>query len=110
MTRQHKYTVEWARVAEEDLVAIVNYIALDSVEAALTILTRLRERVENLFVMPLRGRVVPELKEHGVLTYRELIVKPWRIIYRVSDSKVYVLAVIDSRRNLEDILLERFGR
>jgi hypothetical protein len=57
--------------------------------------------------MPNQGRIVPELKEQGIQTYRELIVAPWRIVYRVSDTTVFVLSVIDSRRNVEDILLDR---
>jgi len=55
-----------------------------------------------------RGRIVPELKTYGILSYRELIISPWRVVYRTSEQKVYVLAVIDSRRNIEDILIERF--
>jgi len=57
---------------------------------------------------PDRGRIVPELKAYGILSYRELIISPWRVVYRTSEQKVYVLAVIDSRRNIEDILIERF--
>lgn len=58
--------------------------------------------------MPLQGRIVPELRYYGVLTYRELIRPPWRIIYKTEENKVWVLAVIDGRRNVEDILLDRF--
>jgi hypothetical protein len=36
-----------------------------------------------------------------------LIVPPWRIIYRISEMKVYVLSVLDARQNVEDILLKR---
>ncbi len=57
--------------------------------------------------MPERCRIVPELKEQGILQYRELIVKPWRIIFRIAEKKVYALSVLDSRRNIEEILLER---
>ncbi len=57
---------------------------------------------------PLRGKVVPELRWHGVTTYRQLIEKPWRIIYRVDGWRVWVHAVVDGRRSLEDLLLERF--
>jgi plasmid stabilization system protein ParE len=110
MTTRHKYPVRWARVAEQDLEAIIDYIALDNVDAAFAVLMRLRDRVATLSTEPLRGRVVPELQAQGVLSYRELIVKPWRIIYRESQQDVQVLALLDSRRNLEDILLERFGR
>jgi hypothetical protein len=43
-----------------------------------------------------------------LIIYRELIELPWRIIYKIEEDKVFVLAVIDGRRNMEDILLDRF--
>jgi plasmid stabilization system protein ParE len=58
--------------------------------------------------MPLQGSVVPELRYHNILTYLELIGPPWRIIYKVEQNNVWVLAVIDGRRTVEDILLDRF--
>jgi len=58
--------------------------------------------------MPERCRIVTELKDQGVMQYRELILSPWRIMFRVTKMKVYVLSVLDSRRNIEDILLKRF--
>jgi hypothetical protein len=64
----------------------------------------------NLYFLPLRGRVVPELMDQGILQYRELIISPWRMIYRVSNSTVYVPSIIDSRQNVEDILLNRLVR
>ena len=45
-----------------------------------------------------------------MLTCRELIESPWRILYRIEADTVYVLAVIDARRNVEDLLLDRFVR
>ena len=67
-------------------------------------------RVAALQRMPERGRVVPELAAMGVHLYRELVVAPWRIIYRISGRTAYVLAVVDGRRNLEDVLLDRLVR
>ena len=57
--------------------------------------------------MPERGRIVPELREQGITVYRELVEPPWRILYRIESDRVWVLAVIDGRRNVEDILLKR---
>jgi len=74
----------------------------------LRILQNIKQKVSALYTMPDRGRIVPELKAQGIHTYRELIIAPWRIIYRISDTTVFVLSVIDSRRNVEDILLDRF--
>ena len=102
-----KYQVTWAAVAQRDLEQIIEYIEIDSPGNAPRILKRIRQKAFDLYTMPDRGRIVPELKEQGIHTYRELIA-PWRIIYRISDTTVFVLSVIDSRRNVEDILLDRF--
>lgn len=102
--------VEWAATARADLDAIIDYIAEDSVQAALSILGKFERAASRLATMPQRGRVVPELAAIGVHGYRELILSPWRIVYRVSESAVNVLAVVDSRRDLGDLLLERFVR
>ncbi len=103
-----KYNVVWAGVAEKDLQSIVGYIAEDSPRRALEILNGIGQKALDLYILPERGRIVPELQEQGILQYRELIVAPWRLIYRISERDVFVLSVIDSRRNVEDILFKRF--
>ena len=104
----HEYKVIWSHVADADLNQIIEYIAKDSVNNALTIFHKIKDKSSGLFTFPNRGRIVPELQEYGILLYRELIIEPWRVIYRISDNYVYVLSVIDSRQNVEDILLNRF--
>ncbi len=102
------YTVKWTATAEHDLDSIIGFIAEESLDEAMKILERMRKKAVGLKGLPERGRLVPELKEQGIILYRELILVPWRMIYRISGKTVYVLAVLDARRNLEDILLERF--
>ena len=104
------YKVYWASVAESDLEEIIEYIATDSLATARNILDKIRAKASSLNRFPERGRIVPELKEHGIILYSEIIVSPWRIIYRVSQNKVFVLSVLDSRRNVGDILLKRLLR
>ena len=105
-----KYQVAWAGMAQHDLKQIIDYIAIDSPGDASRNLKKIKQKVSSLYTMPDRGRIVPELKQQGIHTYRELIIAPWRVIYRISDTTVYVLSVIDSRRNVEDILLDRFAK
>jgi len=102
-----KYKVLWTDVAEKDLVDIIEYIAEDSPETALQVMSMLRDKVSQLFFYPERGRIVPELHHQGISKYRELVIPPWRVMFRISENTVYVLSVIDSRRNVEDILLRR---
>ena len=105
-----RYQVAWTEGAVRDLEEITTWIAQDSPPAARRLLQRLRERAATLTSTPLRGRVVPELSKHGVRGFRELVVRPYRLMYRVEGKRVYVLCVLDARRDLEDVLLERLVR
>jgi len=102
-----KYEVIWADIAENDLINIVEYIAHDSPINASKILKKIRGKTSDLYYSPERGHLVPELLDQGISKYRELVIRPWRVIYRISEKQVYVLSVLDSRRNIEDILLNR---
>lgn len=102
-----RYDVRWTCVAENDLIDIVEYVAEESVANAARIFEKVRGKAALLHRFPDRGRIVPELHEQGIALYRELIVVPWRIVYRISDRTIYVLSVLDSRQNVEDILLKR---
>lgn len=110
MTAKHSPRVVWTVTAEEDLWGIVEFISGENVPAALDVLRRLHEHAAVLKKFPKRGRIVPELNQHGIRQYRELVMAPWRIIYRIDGAIAYVMAVLDSRRNLEDLLLERLSR
>ncbi|MFH1984322.1 MAG: type II toxin-antitoxin system RelE/ParE family toxin [Pseudomonadota bacterium] len=102
-----KYQVAWAKVAENDLKEIIAFISLESPDNALKILRKIKNETASLYTLPERGRVVPELQDQGISQYRELVIPPWRLIYRITEHKIYVLSLIDSRRNVEDILLKR---
>lgn len=101
------YSVLWTAVAEHDLNEIITYIAQDNVSHAESILRTITKSASRLQHSPKRGRILPELRTHGITVYRELIIAPWRLIYRISDRTVLVLALLDSRRNIEDLLLQR---
>jgi toxin ParE1/3/4 len=106
----NKIKIEWAAVAEIDLKQIIGHIAIDSPSNALQIFKKIRQKASSLYTLPERGRIVPELQSQGIQIYRGLVVAPWRIVYRISDTTIFVLSVIDSRQNVEDILLNRLLR
>jgi addiction module RelE/StbE family toxin len=105
-----EYVVNLTKGAETDLEEIVSYIANDSVQNALRILERLQNKINSLNKMPKRGRYVPELLDKNIREYRELIENPWRIFYKIDGNKVYVLSIIDGRRNIQNILIEKLIR
>lgn len=103
-----KYKVIWAPVAYQDVRQIISFIHQENPLNAKSVLNKIKRQTNKLSQFPLRGRVVPELKKKGIVSYRELMIFPWRLIYRIAASRVFVAACLDSRRNLEDVLLMRF--
>ena len=110
MARRRKHKVQWTQPAGQDLESIVEFIARDNIPNALQVLRKIQRTAATLERMPERGRIVPDLAEVGLRLYHEISRPPWRIIYRVVGPNVFVMTVIDGRRNVEDILLERLIR
>ena len=71
---------------------------------------RLWVNAESLRRNPNRGRLVPELLRLGMRTWRELVVRPYHLVYRIGSDAVVVLTVFYGRRDLEDVLLDRLVR
>ena len=104
------YKLKWTQNAKNDLLDIVKYIKKDSPSAAKDIYLKIRTKAKSSNFFPLKGRVVPELQKEGITIYRELIYTPWRIIYKIGDNTVYIMAILDSRQNVEELLLKKLLR
>jgi toxin ParE1/3/4 len=93
-----------------NLEELAAFVAADSPGNAERLLRRLWVSAEILRRSANRGRLVPELLRFGMRTWRELVVRPYRLVYRIGSDAVVVLAVFDGRRDLEDVLLDRLVR
>lgn len=102
-----KYTVNITQNAENDLDEIISYISRNNPQTALKILKKLQDRIQTLDHFPYKGGYVPELLQKNIKDYRQINESPWRIIYKVEDKIVNILTVIDSRRNIQDILIKK---
>jgi addiction module RelE/StbE family toxin len=102
-----QWEVVWSQVALRDLERIVDFIAQDAEANAARTLDRLEEAARKLTSSPRRGRIVPELRGLALTSLRELVVVPWRLVYRVGTRRVLIIGVFDSRRDLELALLNR---
>ena len=107
---KRRWRVRWSEAAALDLEAIATYGAADSRLHAQQLVAKLKAKADSLARIPERGRIVPELAYFGIRTWRELVVRPYRIIYRIATDRVFVMAVLDGRRDLRDVLLERLLR
>ncbi|MDA3941289.1 MAG: type II toxin-antitoxin system RelE/ParE family toxin [Spirochaetia bacterium] len=105
-----KCDVIWTDTAKKDLNDIIEYIAQDTIEIAIQKYEKIKGITRQLVLFPDQGRIIPELLKHNITKYKELIISPWRLIYKVDNNIVYIMAVIDGRRNIEDILLQRLLR
>lgn len=106
-----KYTVYLVADAESDLLDIYRYVAWnDSSAKADMLLDNIEKIMVSLETVPQRGHCPPELERVGIFEFREIFFKPYRIIYQVIKSDVFVHCVLDGRRNLQDILQERLLR
>lgn len=102
------YEVRWAAVARRDLTRIIEFIRDQGRPmAAAGVLDRIEEAVSKLAMLPRIGRVPPEMEQLRLSEHREIIVKPYRILYRLIGEEIVILGVFDARRNLEDLLFER---
>ena len=104
------YKVKWTSNAKEDLLNIVAYIKDDSPDIAKEVYQKIKKKANSSNFFPLRGRVVPELQKEGITMYRELISSVWRIIYKIDNDTIYIMAIFDSRQNVEELLLQKLLR
>jgi len=78
------YQVKFSRSAEADIEDIVRYISIDDPDQALRFGEFLIHHARSLAQFPERGRVIPELMDDSI---RELIVKRYRIVYRLNHNR-----------------------
>ena len=81
------YRVVLSSSARADLRDIVRYISIDDPDAALRFGRFLISRTKLLSQSPELGRIVPEFEDNLI---REIIVRAYRIVYRVDHSQQLV--------------------
>jgi toxin ParE1/3/4 len=97
--------------AERDLAERYLYVAgHDSRGHADKLLDTLEQTCTMLCMNPETGHAVPELDRVYVPGFREIHFKPWRILYQVTGERVFVHAVLDGRRDLQELLERRLLR
>lgn len=105
-----KYLVVWSESAAFDLKSIVSFIAVDSMQNARETFAKIKKESQLLERFPDLGKIPVELEALQIGGYRELSINPWRIFYRKQANQIVILALVDSRRDLEDALWNRLMR
>jgi len=94
----------WTEPALTDLDQVAEYIALDNPLAASNYVKQVFKSVDRLSTYPNSGKRPAELPD---TPYREMVVPPCRIFYRVENDHVYIVHVMRSERLLRSFLLDR---
>lgn len=103
-----RYQVLFTDKAACDLESIRDYIAASDSEAnAERVLDVMLEVVATLERLPERGSHPRELMALGHIEYRQIVYKPWRVLYRVMANRVYIVLIADGRRDMRTLLAQR---
>ncbi|WOH36415.1 type II toxin-antitoxin system RelE/ParE family toxin [Thalassotalea fonticola] len=94
--------VIWTAPALNDLDEVAEYIALSNLLAAKNLVQKVFDKVNRLETHPESGRIPLELQNFN---YREIVVNPCRVFYKVDKDKVYILHVMRQERDLRKFLL-----
>jgi toxin ParE1/3/4 len=94
--------------AVRDIEELYQYIARhDAPGKAQNILTKIEKTFNSLSETPERGVHPKELLALGIREYREVFFKPYRLIYRIIGDRVYILLIVDGRRDMQSLLQRR---
>lgn len=106
-----KYEVILTADAVQDLEELYDYILTHDLPGkADYVLKNVEESFDSLSNYPERGSYPKELLYLGIREYREIYFKPYRIIYKISEQKVYIFLMVDGRRDLQTLLQLRLFR
>jgi len=96
------YRLTWAPIARRDLHDIVAYIAEDSPLTARGFARSVFRTIDRLARFPQPGRVVPESDDPSI---REVIRKPFRVVYRVrqAEGEVQIAPVWHAARGVPEL-------
>jgi len=93
------YKVKWSPEATEDLESIAEYIARDSEFYARSVVSKILAVSRRIPEQPMIGRIVPEIGQQEI---RERFVYSYRLVYRIEDSLIVIVAIIHGKRLLEN--------
>ena len=92
--------VVWTETAWSDLDEAAQFIAKDSPNYAAAFVREVRDAARSLATFSQRGRVVAEFDDPNI---RQLLVRNYRLIYRLTEDTVYVIGFIHGARDLRGL-------
>jgi addiction module RelE/StbE family toxin len=86
----------WSPSALDDIDAIAEYIARDSIHHASLFIDRLFEAADKIIDQPKIGRIIPEISRENC---REIVYGSYRIMYKIEKGAIWITGIIHGARN-----------
>lgn len=103
-----RFEVFFTASAEHDLLRIAEYICgHHSAHRASAVVQEIKKACTALSRFPHRGVVIEEYQHESYFTLRQLLCGVYRLIYEIDQLNVTIIAIVDSRRDLQQFLSER---
>lgn len=102
--------IEWTPDGIDSLNEILEYYKDRAGEnVANNIYDKIIKEIDILEQEEIKTKQTQELKDIGILDVYELSIRPWKVYYKIKsdNKKVYILFVLDGRRNLEEVLVSK---
>ena len=92
----------WTEPALDNIEDIAEYIAIHNIQAAKALVEKIFSKVERLNEFPESGKIPVELQG---FSYREIVVTPCRIFYKLEHDNVYIIYVMRQEQELRKFIL-----
>lgn len=103
-----RYGVELTQGAEDDLEEIHGYrLQVRGGDDADALIGEFLTVIDSLEAFPERGAIPRELEGLGIKEFRLVLLRQFRLIYRIIDSRVVILVIADGRRDMQTLLERR---
>lgn len=97
----------WTEPALSDLSNIAEYISVNNLEAAECLVSHVFQMVDRLEAHPRSGK---KIEEHRAPSYREIVVNPCRVFYKIEKESVFILHVMRQEQRLKSYIFERANK
>jgi len=94
--------VIWTAPALDNIEEIAEYIALSNPAAARNLVQRVFTATDRLMLFTESGRIPVEITE---FSYREVVVNPCRVFYKIQDGAIYILYVLRQERDVRSYIV-----
>jgi len=106
-----RYDVLLAEHTQRDLEELYDNITEhDGPRNAAHVLDRIEKALVSLSTFPERRSLPKELLALGIRDYRQIFFKPYWLVYRIVERRIYVYLIADGRRDMQSLLARRLFR